>query len=131
MAFLSEPGEPASWSRAHWMAACERSHWFIAWTGDVAVGLGRVANYPDESPRLHLEAMWVDPPSRKQGIGKDLLAYAEAYARGCGETTLGLWVVRGNDAALRLYESHGYAPTGREGPLPDGRHEQEFAHRLT
>ncbi|MEV4617537.1 GNAT family N-acetyltransferase [Asanoa sp. NPDC049573] len=131
MAFLSDPAAESAWSQAQWMAACEQSHWFIARIGDSAVGLGRVADYPDESPRLHLEAMWVDPPRRKQGIGLELLDYAEGHARGRGETALGLWVIGGNDAALRLYESRGYVATGREGPLPDGRDEREFAHQLT
>jgi GNAT superfamily N-acetyltransferase len=132
MAFLSEPpGAEKAWSEAQWMLACERSHWFIARIDDCPVGLGRVADYPDESPRLHLESMWVDPPRRQQGVGLELRDYAERHARERGETALGLWVIGGNDAALRLYESRGYLATGRHGPLDDGRSEREFAHQLT
>jgi GNAT superfamily N-acetyltransferase len=129
-AFLGECAVEATRTDEQWAAACREAHWFLAERVGTPIGLGCVAEYPKESPRLHLEAMWVEPETRRTGVGHALLRYAEAYAVQHGETELGLWVVRGNDAAEGIYRAAGYVPTGREGPLSNGRHEREYSRRL-
>lgn len=66
---------------------------------------------PDEvtrMPQAFIVYMAVEPSARRSGIGKHLLAAAEAWARARNLPYLGLMVTEENDAARRLYESAGY-----------------------
>lgn len=49
--------------------------------------------------------------SRGQGYGRALMLWAEQIALAAGERKIGLHVVTANTAAVRLYETLGYAPT--------------------
>jgi GNAT superfamily N-acetyltransferase len=129
-AFLGTLAAEQGRSPDEWRRTCDAAQWFVATRESSVAGLGCVAEYPQESPRLHLEGMWVDPAHRGSGVGIALLHHAEGYARRAGEASVGLWVVVGNDSARRFYVSHGYTATGREGPLPGGRVEREFARRI-
>ena len=62
-----------------------------------------------------LYSIAVDPARRGQGLGRRLLADAEARAREAGCRGLRLEVRQDNAEALRLYESAGYR---REAALP-------------
>jgi GNAT superfamily N-acetyltransferase len=120
-----------TWSPDRWQLECETACWFCAsWGGD-NVGLGRVVDYPGENPRLHLEVMWVDPRSRRSGVGEALVQAAESYCRQNDEHRLGLWIVASNHDAEMLYKSLGYGPTGRQDQLADGRPETELSRSLT
>ncbi len=50
--------------------------------------------------------------ARGQGIGKALMRELQADARGKGRSGLMLWVVKRNDAAVRLYRSVGFQVIG-------------------
>jgi ribosomal-protein-alanine acetyltransferase len=63
-----------------------------------------------------LYSLAVDPELRGRGIGSELIAAAEASAVGHDCIYLRLEVRRNNEAAIRLYETHGYK---RIGLLPD------------
>jgi ribosomal-protein-alanine acetyltransferase len=63
-----------------------------------------------------LYSLAVDPELRGRGIGSRLIEKAEASAVGHDCIYLRLEVRRNNDAAIRLYEKHGYR---RIGLLPD------------
>jgi GNAT superfamily N-acetyltransferase len=137
-AFLEDERPEADAPDAWWRARCRHGVWFAASTGrpdgpDRAdgrgVGLARIVDYPDEDPRFHLEGMWVSPDRRREGIGQRLLEFAEQYLGQRQVRRLALWVVQGN-AAAGLYVSRGYRPTGREGCLPGGRQETEYAREL-
>jgi ribosomal protein S18 acetylase RimI-like enzyme len=58
-----------------------------------------------------IESLGVLPAHRNQGIGGQLLAGLDRELREAGVTDIVIGVVVGNDAAMRLYERHGYAPT--------------------
>jgi ribosomal-protein-alanine N-acetyltransferase len=55
----------------------------------------------------------VDPNLRRQGIARALLRDLYARARAAHALRLVLEVAADNDAALRLYETEGFAPIGR------------------
>lgn len=60
------------------------------------------------STRARLYSLATSVAARGRGIGNALLAAAESAARERGMRMLSLEVRRDNDAALHLYEAHGY-----------------------
>jgi GNAT superfamily N-acetyltransferase len=52
--------------------------------------------------------VYVDPAYRRQGIGKALMKYAEAWAKDRGYTQMGLQVFTANQSAIALYQQLGY-----------------------
>jgi len=74
----------------------------VEWTA----GRGEFAAY--------IQTIEVHPVWRGRGIGGELLGRAEDSARAAGAHNIGLHVDVENIAAIRLYESRGYARRGRE-----------------
>ena len=77
---------------------------------------GLVASVLDDAdPSVaHLMAMWVHPASRGTGGGDALVGEVLAWAAEAGATAVRLYVRSANLPAVRLYERHGFARTGRE-----------------
>ena len=59
-----------------------------------------------------LNRLYVQSPFLRQGVGRRLLAHAEALASTEGASTLWLTAWIGNARALAFYASQGYAPLG-------------------
>lgn len=61
----------------------------------------------------YLEGWFVDPQFRKNGVGRELVRHAEAWARerGCSEMASDAEV--GNDSSLAAHQNLGYAVTSR------------------
>jgi GNAT superfamily N-acetyltransferase len=109
-----------------WEEAAERrsegstSATFIAESGDEVdewvglVGAFRLA----ERPRVvELVSLWVEPAARRAGIGRRLVDELASWARATGSERVELWVTRGNEPAIELYTSAGFALTGDHQPL--------------
>lgn len=60
-----------------------------------------------------LYALYLDPEHWGQGIGTALHAAALARLVAHGFTRAGLWILDGNQRALRFYDRHGWTDTGR------------------
>lgn len=60
-----------------------------------------------------LNALYLQPGHWRQGIGSCLHAVAVAGLCGLGFSTATLWVLEGNDRALRFYEQSGWVEDGR------------------
>ena len=69
----------------------------------------------------HVSELWVDQSQRGQGVGRDLLRAAEAFARDRG--CLRVHLETRSDQARGLYESLGYRVFGK---LPDYDGDQSF-----
>jgi ribosomal protein S18 acetylase RimI-like enzyme len=63
-------------------------------------------------PIVYLVSMWVSPPHRGTGIADDLVRAVLAWAESDGAKCVRLSVVGGNIRASKLYERHGFYPTG-------------------
>lgn len=64
--------------------------------------------------RAYVETLEVAPDARRCGVGRELLSRIEGSARQAGARLIWLHVEEGNEAALRLYETHGYRCQARE-----------------
>ena len=69
--------------------------------------------------RLYLGTLAVAPDAQARGVGRQLLAAAEDYARQHGCTTIKITVLSARPELLAWYERHGYMRTGVAEPFPD------------
>ena len=72
---------------------------------------------PARDPRLpadaaEIAAIYVDPDRWRAGLGRALLRTALGELRDEGFATAVLWLLEGNDRALRFYEACGFVPDG-------------------
>jgi ribosomal protein S18 acetylase RimI-like enzyme len=122
LAFGSTVDEEARFDETRWRERAER--------GATAEGSGQwVAESPSGEPigmivvaeaegAVNIFSMWVAPSHRGQGIGARLLETGLAWARGrFPGRPVRLDVNPKQAPAVRLYESHGFHPTGRSRPL--------------
>lgn len=81
---------------------------------------GLVGAYTDAATpgAVELVSMWTDPAARRTGTGRLLVQAVLDWAATAGASEVGLWVIRGNDPAQRLYEAMGFTETGDFQPLP-------------
>ncbi|MDD5630203.1 MAG: GNAT family N-acetyltransferase [Elusimicrobia bacterium] len=86
--------------------------------------LGCVHLKKEPAETCYLGMLTVDPARQARGIGKRLLAHAEACARLWGCARLRLTVIAGREELLRFYERRGYARTGAWEPFPE--HDARF-----
>jgi len=87
-------------------ASGDRRAWFICWRGQEAAGLVQGRRRPPADCLLF--SMWVAPGARRQGTGRALVQAVEDWGRGWGAKRVVLWVIEGNDPAIRFYESIGF-----------------------
>ncbi|MBX3484145.1 GNAT family N-acetyltransferase [Phenylobacterium sp.] len=67
-----------------------------------------------------LAMLTIDPDRQDGGLGRTLLAAAEAFARAHGARTMRLSVVHQRPELIAWYARRGYAVTGETEPWPDG-----------
>jgi GNAT superfamily N-acetyltransferase len=88
--------------------------WLVAERGGSVVGMAfahleRPSRMSDEAV-LELSRVVVTPDERGQGIGAALVARAEAFARECGASHLGVKVLVTNTAAAGFWARSGFEP---------------------
>ena len=74
----------------------------------------------DSGELLDIGATWVDPDSRRQGIGRALIEASLSWARDAGANRAELWVTLSNDAARQLLLGTGFEATDEMEPLRTG-----------
>ncbi|WP_151087831.1 GNAT family N-acetyltransferase [Hymenobacter baengnokdamensis] len=67
---------------------------------------------------LYLSLLAVAPEAQAHGLGRQLLAAADAYARQLRRTKVRMSVLAARPELLAWYERHGYQPTGASEPFP-------------
>ena len=83
--------------------------------GDGAAVVGLVGAHRPGDGTVELVSMWSAPEARGAGVGRALV---QAVLEWAGDDQVWLWVTRGNDPALRLYQRCGFVTTGDFQPLP-------------
>lgn len=131
--YAAEADQPDDqWTeRATLGAAGERSATFFAIVDGAVVGLVSVHRPVPGGLSAELVSMWVSPPHRGTGIAAELVAAVVGWAHQTAVATVELWVTRGNDAAVRFYETAGFRPTGDHQPLPSDPCKDELRMRLS
>ncbi|WP_343238492.1 GNAT family N-acetyltransferase [Streptomyces sp. SID13031] len=97
---------------------------FVAVLDGTPVGMASGVR-TDENGVVELISMWIAPAGRGRGIGDQLMAQVEHWARDSAAHTLQLAVANGNDRARDLYLRSGFRDTDLPGDLmPDGIHHE-------
>lgn len=94
---------------------------FLATSSGRDVGMVFGAPWVDRPGDAGLFAMWVAPVGRGTGVASQLIDSVIEWARAGGYRRVVLEVADKNARAIRLYERHGFAPTGGTGCLPPPR----------
>ncbi len=89
-------------------ASGERRAWFVAETGSPARAIGLVNGRRRPPDELMLFSMWVEPESRRLGVGRQLIDGLDEWARDWGARRTVLWAFAGNEPAIRFYERLGF-----------------------
>jgi ribosomal protein S18 acetylase RimI-like enzyme len=111
--------------RARKLAQGNQTVGFVAMEEDEVVGFiaGFVGQYRDGATHAQardtvtMARAWVDPQSRRKGIGRALAKAVEAWACDKKAETLEVQVTESNRPAIEFYRQLGFADTGRREPL--------------
>ena len=102
---------------------------FVAEDGDRWVGMA-VGSRPEDGADAYLYGMWVEPASRRAGVGARLVEAVLAWVAGTGARAIVLDVTESNRDALGLYKRMGFEETGQWHPLREGSAIQARVLRL-
>jgi aminoglycoside 6'-N-acetyltransferase I len=81
--------------------------------GYVEVGTRPYADGCTTSPVGYVEAWYVDPDFRRAGLGSQLLAVAEDWARRCGYVEIASDALLENEVSYQAHVRAGYSVVGR------------------
>jgi diamine N-acetyltransferase len=95
----------------------EEAHLHPEFTAYAVVAEGEMVGFlslgaPDDSGRAWVSLLMIDRRRQGRGYGRAAMLRAIEFCRESGASQLGLSVQRGNAAAIRLYESLGFAFAG-------------------
>lgn len=131
--FLHTHAEEREFDEPRWRQEFTRGTWYVGFHGDDPVSLLGCTVAADGARSEHyLEYLWVAPEARGNGVGYGMMQHALGRLRASGITDVFLWVLDGNDAAMRLYGRLGFVSSNQSQPLPGRpeRHEYKMQLRL-
>jgi GNAT superfamily N-acetyltransferase len=104
-----------------WISGWERTvnRLLVAIDEQTWIGMA-VGSRADDDERAHLYAMWVDPGSRRTGVGRRLVEAILEWAEAEGATEIELGATAINRDAVVFYERLGFAHSGERHALRDG-----------
>jgi ribosomal protein S18 acetylase RimI-like enzyme len=133
-AFLSNHETEAAFGEARWRQQFARGQWNVMvadGTGSQDVGLVGVTREPGiPSLECYLEYLWVAPGFRRRGVASMLLRTVIDRLRDADVHTVWLYILDGNDPAMRLYQRFGFQSTNERLPLPHNPERTEERMRL-
>jgi ribosomal protein S18 acetylase RimI-like enzyme len=128
-AFLATYGEESERDESYWRSEFARCDWHVGFENGLAISLlGCTRDIRQRTSPPYLEYLWVSPGARRRGVAFDLVSYVVERLRAAGVRLAYLWVLDGNDAAVRLYRRVGFVSTNHSQPLASrpGRHEEKM-----
>jgi ribosomal protein S18 acetylase RimI-like enzyme len=128
-AFLATYEQQKDYNEDRWRGEFDRGCWFAALDEGrplCLLGVTRDPSIPADA--CYLEYVWVAPQHRGRGVALVMLTGILDRLRAAGLRTAFLWVLDGNDAAMRLYKRAGFIRSNHREPLPDrpGRFEERL-----
>lgn len=117
-AFLGTYEQQKAYAEDQWRAEFNRGTWHIGiLEGRLASFLGVTRDPDTPADACYLEYLWVEPGCRGRGVALDLLTVVLDRLRTAGVRTAFLWVLDGNDVAMRLYKRAGFIRTNHRQSL--------------
>jgi ribosomal protein S18 acetylase RimI-like enzyme len=130
-AFLSSHQTEAAFAEQQWREQFSRGEWHVMRAGAVDVGLVGVTREPDMPAReCYLEYLWVAQAFRGRGVATLLLRAVLDRLHDSGVQIVWLYILDGNDPAMRLYQGFGFQSTNERQPLPGDSTRSEERMRL-
>ena len=102
-------GGARAWDDRRTLAVLETDVVFVAEIGGQPAGYVALAREPE---RICIEQLFVTPEHAGEGVGRQLLEYAEGFAIAEGARTLQVVVEQDNQRAQDFYRGRGFAGTG-------------------
>jgi ribosomal protein S18 acetylase RimI-like enzyme len=117
--------DPAAFTSTYEQESRRADEWWTGWAARSSAGVDQrtfvvtddddrwlglaLVRADDERPsEAVINSMWVAPEARRRGAGQELLVACVGWAAEHGFSAVNLCVMRGNDAAQRLYEAAGF-----------------------
>jgi ribosomal protein S18 acetylase RimI-like enzyme len=100
-------GDRSGWDEMRTLAVLEREIVFVAEVGDAPAGY--VALDP-QGEVVRIDQLLVTPEHEGEGVGHQLVQWAEGYAISCGARALRIVVEDDNERALEFYRRAGFVP---------------------
>src|SRR6266566_2362799 len=117
-AFLSTYEREKSFCEDQWRAEFVRGDWRIGIREIRPISLLGATRGPDTpTDECYLEYMWVAPEYRRSGVAFSMLTYVLDRLRAAGMQTVFLWVLEGNEIAMRLVTRAGFVSSNYRQPL--------------
>jgi ribosomal protein S18 acetylase RimI-like enzyme len=132
-AFLSTYELEKGYDAARWQAEFSRGSWNIGYLHRNPVSLlGTTRETGQPHYECYIEYLWVAPQWRRSGLALGMIAAVLKRLQAAGVQTVFLWVLDGNDSAVRLYERAGFARTHQRQPIDTrpGRTEERMRLEL-
>lgn len=119
-AFLATHEREKGFDEQRWREEFSRGAWHILLANEKEVGLlGVTREQVMPAQECYLEYMWVAPEFRRSGAASMLLKTVLDRLRRSGVRTVWLYVLNGNQGAVRLYQKFGFQSTNERQLLPD------------
>lgn len=115
-AYGSTLAREQAFTEADWRAWLATGYTAVALVDGRPVGAIR-GHTPEHATAVLLVAMWAHPDLRGRGVADALVTDLLRWAGETGWSRVELRVADGNECARRLFQRHGFAPTGRREPL--------------
>jgi ribosomal protein S18 acetylase RimI-like enzyme len=128
-AFLSTYATERAFTEDKWRAEFSRGQWNVGFDAGQPVSLVGITREPDMSlDQCYLGYLWVAPRFRRQGTAFRMVDEVLGRLQKSGVRTVFLWVLDGNDSAMRLYQRIGFISSNYRQPLPGqpGRSEERM-----
>jgi ribosomal protein S18 acetylase RimI-like enzyme len=119
-AFLNSHKDEEVFGEQEWRQEFSRGKWYILVSDDKEIGLLGVTRDGTGSEQKHyLEYLWINPGLRRGGMASTLLRRALVDLQASGVHAVWLYILDGNNPAMRLYQKFGFEKTDERVMLPD------------
>lgn len=119
-AFLASHERESGYDEKRWRQEFARGEWNVMLTGGREAGLLGVTREPEMLfEECYLEYLWVARDCRRSGLGSMFVRTVLERLRDSGVRTVSLYILNGNQDAMRFYQQLGFQRTHERQPLPD------------
>jgi ribosomal protein S18 acetylase RimI-like enzyme len=119
LAFLATYDEEKDYEEIQWRAEFSRGEWYVKVLDGKPVSLLGATWEPDvPADERYVEYLWVSPVCRRSGIARSMLTDVLERLKASGVRMVYLWVLDGNEIAVRLYQRVGFVSTNHRLALP-------------